>query len=77
MTSKFSIQDGIRSHQENVLEGLYRNRWQGSEHNLTVFAMYNQELSRDRVAPSSQKLRSMVRQHIKRQGHEISKPGMK
>ena len=49
---------------ENVLEGLYRNRLQGSEQLQTVFAMYNQELSRYRVAPSYQKLRSMVRQHL-------------
>ena len=28
------------------------------------FAMYNQELSRDRVTPSYQRLRNMVRQHI-------------
>ena len=49
---------------ENVLEGLYKNRLQGSEQLQTVFAMYNQELSRDGVAPSYQKLRRMVRQHI-------------
>ena len=30
----------------------------------TVLAMYNPEPSRDRVAPSCQKLRMMVRQHI-------------
>ena len=39
---------------ENVLEGLYNNRLQGSEH---------QELNRDQVAPY-QKLKTMVRQHI-------------
>ena len=49
---------------ENVLEGLYKNRLQVSEQLQTVFAMYNQELSRDRVAPRYQKLRKMVRQHI-------------
>ena len=31
---------------ENVLEGLYRNRLQGSEQLQTAFAMYKQELSR-------------------------------
>ena len=31
---------------------------------MTVIAMYNQELSRDRVAPSCQKFRKMVRQHV-------------
>ena len=41
---------------ENVLEGLYRNKLQGSEQLQTVFVMYNQELSRDRVAPSYQKI---------------------
>ena len=35
-----------------------------SEQLQTVFAMYNKELSGDRVAPNYQKLRSMVRQHI-------------
>ena len=49
---------------ENVLGGLYRNRSHCSEQLQTVFAMYNQELSRDRVAPSYQTLRRMVRPHI-------------
>ena len=49
---------------EKVLEGLYRNRSQGSEQLQTVFAMYNQELSRDRVAPSYQELGIMLRKHI-------------
>ena len=49
---------------ENVLEGLYKNKLQGSEQLQTVFAMYNLELNRDQVAPSFQKLRKMVRQHI-------------
>ena len=34
---------------ENVFEGLYRNISQGSKQLQTVFAMYNQELSRDRL----------------------------
>ena len=41
-----------------------RNRLQGFEQLQTVFAMYNQELSRDRVPPSCEKLRKMVRQHV-------------
>ena len=45
---------------ESVLEGCYRNRLQGSEQLQTVFSMYHEELSRDCVAPSYQKLRSMV-----------------
>ena len=49
---------------ENVLEGLQRKRLQGSEQLQTVFAMYNQELSRGRVEPSYQKSRKMVRRHI-------------
>ena len=49
---------------ENVLEVLYRNRLQGSEQLQTIFAMYNQELSRDRVTPSYQKLMRMVRRHV-------------
>ena len=35
----------------NVFEVVYRNRLQGSEQLQTVFSMYNQELSRDRVVP--------------------------
>ena len=31
---------------------------------MTVIAMNNQDLSRDRVAPSCQKFRNMVRQHV-------------
>ena len=59
-------------------ECLYRNRLQGSEQTQTVFAMYNQELSRDRVAPSYQKLRRVVdNKKVIRQEHEISKPRMK
>ena len=71
MTSKISIQHGIRLFlgksempPENVLEGLYKNKLQGSEQLQTSFAMYNQELSRDRVTPSCQRLRKMVKQHI-------------
>ena len=41
---------------ETVLDSLYKNRLQGSEQLQTVLAMYNQELSRDRVAPIYQKL---------------------
>ena len=49
---------------ENVLEDLYGNRLQGSEQIQTVFEMYNQELSRDHVAPRCQKnLKRMARQH--------------
>ena len=47
----------------NVLEGLYKNKWQSSEQLQTVFALHNQELNRDQVAPSHQKLRTMVGQH--------------
>ena len=36
----------------------------GSEQLQTVLAMYNQELSRDRVTPSYQRLSKMVRQHV-------------
>ena len=49
---------------ENVLEGLYKNKLQDSEQLQTLFAMYNQDLSRDRVTPSCQRLRKMVRQQI-------------
>ena len=49
---------------ENDLKDLYRYRSRGSEQLHTVFAMYNQQLSQDRVAPSNQTLRRMVRQHI-------------
>ena len=46
-----------------VPEGLYKHKVQGSELQ-TLFARYNQELNRDHVTPSCQKLRKMVRQHI-------------
>ena len=49
---------------ENVLEGLYRNKLQCSEQLQAVFAMSNPELNRDQEAPSCQKLRNMVRQHV-------------
>ena len=40
------------------------DRLQGSQQLQTVFAMYNQELNRYQVAPSYQKFRKMVRQHV-------------
>ena len=71
LTSKISTQDWTESHLEQVkcllekvLEGLFKMKLQGSEQLQTVFAMYNQELSRDCVAPSCEKLRRMERQHI-------------
>ena len=36
---------------ESVLEGLYHNRLPGSEQLESVFAMYNQDLSRHHVTP--------------------------
>ena len=42
---------------ENVLKGLNKNRMQGSEQLQTLFAMYNQELSRDRVTSIYRTLR--------------------
>ena len=46
------------------LRVLYKNHLQGSEEFQTVFPMYNQDLSRDRVASRYQKLWKMVGQHI-------------
>ena len=43
---------------ENVIEGLYTNRFRKTFR--TVIAMYNQELSRDRVVPSYQKFQTPV-----------------
>ena len=40
---------------ENVQEGLYKNKLQGSD---------NQEVNRDEVTPCFQRLRTMVRQHV-------------
>ena len=37
---------------------------QGSDQLQTVLALYDQELNRDKVAPSYQQLRTMVRQHV-------------
>ena len=50
--------------QENVMEGLYKMKLQGSEQLQTVFALCNQELNRDKVTPSYQRLRTMIGQHI-------------
>ena len=67
MASKISIQDGIGQNLETsemppemVPEGLYRNRLQVSEQLQTVFAMYNQDLSRDRVAPSQKNGKTLI-----------------
>ena len=49
---------------ENVLEGLYKMRLQGSEQLQTVLALYNHEKNRDTATPSCQRLRTMVRQHV-------------
>ena len=54
---------------ENVLEGLCKNRLQGSEQNQTVFSMYNLELSRDRVVKAIRKLKNyeeLVVQRLKK-----------
>ena len=52
---------------------------QGSEQLQTVSAMYKQELNRDQVAPSCQKLRKNGEDNAltRRQGHAMSRPGMK
>ena len=50
--------------QENVFEGLYTIELQGSAQLQTVLAVCNQELNRDRVSPSIQRSRTMVRQHV-------------
>ena len=47
---------------ENVLEGLCKNRLQGSEQNQTAFSMYNLELSRDRVVKAEL---SKSQEHVK------------
>ena len=49
---------------ENVLEGLYNMKLQGSDQLQTVLALYKQEMNRDKVTPSYQRLRTMVRQRI-------------
>ena len=49
---------------ENILEGLHKNRLQGSEQIQTVFAMYNKDMNRYQMAPSYQQFKKMVRQHI-------------
>ena len=48
---------------ENVLEGVYKMKLQGSEKIQIVLALYNQELSRDKVTRHL-RLRTMVRPHI-------------
>ena len=50
--------------QENVLEGLYNKKLQGSEKLQTVLAIYIQEVNRDQVTPSYQRLRTLVRRHV-------------
>ena len=83
-TFKISIQDGTKFYKdqseippENVLECLYNMKLQGFEQLQTVLAMYNQELNRDSVTPSYQRLTTMVRQHILIRwfGCATSKPG--
>ena len=49
---------------ENVLEGLYKRKLQSSEQLQTVLTLHNQELNRDKVKPSYQRLRTMVSQQI-------------
>ena len=46
------------------IEGLNKNKLQGSAQLQTVFALSNQELNRDKVKPSYQRLRTMVTQRI-------------
>ena len=66
MTSKISIQDGIKSFleqmtpPENVLEGLYKSKLE----NYVQLRSVDQELNRDCVAPNCLNLRRMVRQHV-------------
>ena len=63
---------------ENVLEVSYTIKLQGSDQLQTLLALYNQELNRDRVTPSCQRLRTMARQHVDQTiGRATSKPGMK
>ena len=50
--------------QENVLQSLYKMKLPGSEHLQTVLAIYNQGLNRDKVTPSYQRSRTVVRQHF-------------
>ena len=42
----------------------YEMKLQGSDQLQTVLALYKQELTRHRVTPSYQRLRTMVKQHI-------------
>ena len=71
-TFKISIQDGTKfyleqvsqSPLENVLESLYKMKFEGSEQLQTELALYNQELNRDEVTPSYQRMRTMARQHV-------------
>ena len=50
--------------EENVLEGLYKMKLQGSAQHQTVLAVYDQGMNRDRVSQSYQRLRTLVRRHI-------------
>ena len=49
--------------QENVFEGLYKMKLQGSAQHQTALAVYDQGMNRDRVLQSYQRLRTLVR-HI-------------
>ena len=49
---------------ENVLEGLYKMKMQGSAQHQTALAVYDQGMNRDRVLHSYQRLRTLVRRQI-------------
>ena len=50
--------------EENVFEGLYKMKLQGSAQHQTALAVYDQGMNRDRVLQSYQRLRTLVRRHI-------------
>ena len=50
--------------EENVFEGWYKMKLQGSAQHQTVLALYDQWMNRDRASQSYQRLRTLVRRHV-------------
>ena len=50
--------------EENVFEGWYKMKLQGSAQHQTVLALCDQWMNRDRASQSYQRLRTLVRRHV-------------
>ena len=50
--------------EENVFEGWYKMKLQGSAQHQTVLALYDQWMNRDRASQSYRRLRTLARRHL-------------